>query len=199
MNTHRYCLLAGVLCSFALTACSTPHPVLDLADKTAANSGILSAQLNKLSLTYSQLAELRAENIAQLHAANTAIRARYIYDLELTKKSGGQDNLKLIDEIEEWQKKVQGIFISSGEAEKHRKEAVLQTQTKLDTKAESLNSIAQTLASLAKDEPYKERAKFLGLYAKSMKDELDKQLAKDELSSKEAKSLLEEVKQQIKK
>ena len=90
MNSNCYAVLVSTLCFSILLGCSTPQSVRSLAERTAANAGVISAQLTRLAQESRQLADLRAANIAQLHAANTALRASYNYDLALTMKSGAQ-------------------------------------------------------------------------------------------------------------
>ena len=197
MNTKRYAALACTLCLSVLSACATPQPVRNLAERTATNAGVLSAQLNRLAQESGQLAELRAANIARLHAANTALRVSYNYDLALTKKSGAQTNLDLIPQLEAWLKEVDGIFKASDDAEKERKAAILATQTKLDTKSAGLGEIAQALATLAKEESVPQRASFLAGFAKELKEEIDTQLDQSNKSATHAKKLLDELKRKF--
>ncbi len=195
MNFNHFKTLICVLCLFLLAACSSTQSVNNLAERTAANAGIISAQLNMLAQDSSQLADLRAANIAQLHASNTALRASYNYDLALTKKSGGQANLNLIDDLEEWHEKVNDIFEAADNAEEERKKAILDTQTKLVTKSEALTEIAQSLAALAKEESSVQRAIFLAGFARQLQTEIDKQLEQSNESSTLAKKLLGELKE----
>ena len=112
----------------------------------------------------------------------------------MTKKSGGQTNLNLIGDIEEWHKKVNDIFKAADSAEEKQKKAILSTQTKLDTKSEALAEIAQSLAALAKEESSVQRAIFLAGFAKQLQKEIDKQLEQSNESSTLAKKLLGELK-----
>jgi hypothetical protein len=194
MNTNRHAVLASGLCLSVLSACATQQPVRDLAERTATNAGVISAQLNRLAQESDQLADLRAANIAQLHAANTALRANYNYDVALTKKSGAQTNLDLIPQMEAWQKEVDGIFKAADDAEKERKVAILATQTKLDMKSEALTAIAQTLATLAKEESVAQRASFLAGFAKQLAEETDTQLKQSNKSATHATELLNGLK-----
>ena len=194
MKTNRYAAFACALCLFLLSACSTPGPVRNLAERTATNVGVISAQMNALDQESRQLADLRAANIARLHAANTALRASYNYDLALTKQSGAQTGLDLIPKLAEWLKDVNEIFKASDGAEKDRKEAILATQTKLDTKSVALSEIAQALATLAKEESMAQRASFLAGYAKDLGKEIDTQLKQSNESATNAKKLLDGLK-----
>lgn len=187
-------VLGASLFFLLLPACSAHRPVRDLAEKTAANAGIISAQLKRLSQESSELADLRATNIARLHAANAQLRASYNYDVALTKRSGGQSNLNLINLLETWGKEVEEIFKAAGNAEKDRKAAILSTQTALDPKFESLAQVAQALATLAKEESSEDRARFLAGYARELDAELKTQLEQNNRSAVEAKKLLGRVK-----
>ena len=194
MNLNHIKTFVCVLCLSILAACSSTQPVNNLAERTAANAGIISAQLNMLAQDSRQLSELRAANISQLHSSNTALRASYNYDLALTKKSGRQSNLSIIGKLEDWHDEVNGIFKVADSAEKDRNKAILDTQTKLNTKSEALADIANALAALAKEESSTQRAIFLGGFARQLQKELDTQLNQSNKSSEHAKALLGDLK-----
>jgi hypothetical protein len=188
----------AVFSSFVLvlSACATEQPVRNLAERTAANAGVISAQLKRLNHESSEVAELRATNIATLHAANAQLRANYNYDMALTKRSGGQSNLNLINLLETWGKEIDEIFKVAENAEKERKAAILSTQRALDPKSESLAQVAQALATLAKEESSEDRARFLAGYARQLDAETKTQLELNNRSATEAKKLLGQVKAQ---
>jgi hypothetical protein len=188
---------AGGLALVLATGCATPSAPQLLADRTAANAGVISAHLRTLARDSADLADLRAANIARLHAANAQSRASYNYDFALTKKSGGADNLDLMDQLDAWGKEVDGIFQAAANAERERKTAVLATQTALDTKSDALAQIAEALAALARDDSPAERAKFLAGYAREVGKDLDKQLAESNKSATEAKGLLSGVQDKV--
>lgn len=183
-----------VLASAFLSACATPTEVRDLADKTAANVGMLGAQIDQLAQESRTLADLRAANVAQLHAANARIRANYKYDLELTRKGGGAANLTLVDQIEDWGKQAAEIFKAAENAHVERKTAILAAQKKLDTKSQALSQIAQSLATLANEESATDRVRFLIGFAKDLKGEVKMQLEQGDKSSASAKKLLDNIK-----
>jgi cytochrome c551/c552 len=195
----RYEACAMLIVAIFLSACSSGAPARLLAEKTAANVGVIGAHLNTLSLESGKLAELRAANIARLHAANTQLRASYNYDIALTRRSGGEGaaHLDLISQLERWGKEIENIFAAAENAEKERKAAVLASQTKLDTKSESLGRIAQALATLAKEETNAERARFLAGYAKEIDKEMKARLEQDDKSATEAKKLLGKIKDSL--
>jgi len=177
-----------------LSACATNQAAQQLAERTAANAGVIGARLNQLAQDSSDLADQRAANVASLHAANARRRASYNYDIALTKKSGGSENLNLIEQLEAWGKEIDAIFKAANNAEKERKAAVLATQSSLDTKSESLAQIAEALAALARDESAAERARFLAGYASQLAKELDTRVDQTDKSATAAKELLTEIK-----
>jgi hypothetical protein len=185
-------LMALVLATL-LAGCAASRSVQLLAERTAANAGVISSHLRQLAEQSSELADRRASNIARLHAANAQRRAAYNYDVALTRKAGDQANLTLIPDIEAWAKQVEEIFRNVGEAEKVHKAEVLATQTTLDTKAEALAQIAQTLATLAKDDSASDRVRFLAGYARQLASEVKSQADQDTQSAKAAKQLLTTV------
>lgn len=190
---------ALVLCVAALSGCASSRAPQQLAERTAANVGVIGANLKQLGHDGAELADLRATNVATLHAANAKRRAAYNYDLALTKRSGGSANLELIDQLEAWGQEVDTIFKAADNAEKERKAAVLGTQTALDTRSEALAQIAEALAALAKDDSVADRARFLGAYAGQLRKELDERLAQSDKSATEAKQLLNDVKDSLTK
>jgi hypothetical protein len=193
MISARHTVLSALFL-LVLSACSTRQPVRDLAERTAANAGVISAQLKRLGQESSELADLRATNIARLHAANAQLRANYNYDVALTKRSGGESNLALIDLLETWRKEVDDIFRVAENADNERRAAILSTQTALDPKSESLAQVAQALATLAQEESNADRARFLAGYARQLDTEIKIQREQNNKSATEAKKLLDEVK-----
>jgi len=184
----------ALLCLTGLSACSTGQAAQRLAERTGANAGIVGAHLKMLAQDSSDLADQRAANVATLHAANARRRASYNYDVALTKRSGGDENLELINQLEAWGKEIDAIFKAADNAEKERKAAVLAAQTSLETKSESLAQIAEALAALAKDESAADRARFLAGYVSELSKETDKQLDQSNKSATGAKGLLTDIK-----
>lgn len=195
---HLIFTILSILMVGPLAGCATPIEVRELADKTAANVGTISVHLRRLAQNSREVAELRAANISRLHAANANLRARYEYDVVLTKKAGGQQNLDLIQQIEDWKRKVEEIFEKAKGAEADRKKEILETQTELDVKSKALAEIAQALAAMAKEDKPADRVRFLRGYAKDLKTELDEALAANDKGAKAAKKLLETAKSRLK-
>jgi hypothetical protein len=174
----------GVLALVLGTACATPSAPQLLADRTAANAGVIGAQLRALARDSGDVTDLRAANVARLHAANAQSRASYNYDIALTKKAGGEANVDLADQLDDWGKEVDAIFKAAENAERERKAAVLAT----DTRSEALAQLAEALAALARDDSPAERAKFLAGHAGEVRKELDKQLEQSNKSATNAKA-----------
>ena len=193
----RFSLYPTIVVFLFLSACSTQRPVRLLAERTAANAGVISAQLRMLAQDSSDLADLRSTNIARLHAANTQLRASYNYDIALTRRSGAGGNLDLIATLENWGREVDEIFKGADKSEKERKAEVLATQAALDPKSASLAEIAQGLATLAQEESSAQRAEFLAGYARQLGAEIKIQLEQNDKSATEAKKLLSEVKDKL--
>lgn len=194
MSTILYRAALLVYATAWLTACSTPQAVRDLAENTAANIGVLSAQVARVGQESRQLTQVRSANIAQLHAANARLRANFNYDLELTKKAGGASNLKLIDAIKQWGANVTAIFAAADNAKAQRKESILARHTKLDSKSQTLAKIASSLAGLAKEESAKDRVRFLVGFSKQLKNEVDRQFKQSNASTAAAMKLIDDLK-----
>lgn len=177
-----------------ITGCAAPIEVRQLSDKTAATVGTISVHLQRLAQNSRDIAELRAANISRLYAANSDLRARYEYDVELTRKAGSGETLSFIPQIEAWKNKVDEIFEKAKDAEVQRKKQILDGQAKLDIKSKALSEIAQALATMAQEDKLADRVRFLRGYAQDVKSELDKALEADDKSAKAAKELLESAK-----
>ena len=190
--THLVIIAMAALLMAGCTGSSSE--VRRLAEKTGANVGVISAQLDRLEQNSREVAELRADNIARLHGANARLRARYEIDIELTRRSGGGANLGLVDQIRAWGDKVQAILAKAENAEAERKTQILATQTSLDTRKKALTKIAQGLAELANEEKAKDRVRFLSGFAKEVHAEFEKAVEADTRSAKAAKALLEKAK-----
>ena len=194
MRTTRYQAALFICAAGWLTACTTPQAVRELAEKTAANIGVLSTQVARVGQESRKLTQIRSANIAQLHAANARLRASYNYDVELTKKAGGASNLKLIDSIDQWAAKVTAIFAAADSAEAERKLEIIASHSKLDTKSQTLAEIASSLAGLAKKESANDRVRFLVGFSKQLKVEVDRQLEQSNASTAAAVMLIDELK-----
>jgi outer membrane murein-binding lipoprotein Lpp len=194
LNAKIVLVVAGIF----LVGCSGPaKEVLQLADKTAANVGTISAHLRQLSQNSREMAGLRADSIARLHQANAKLRADYEYDVELVRKSGDASNLALIGEIETWTKKVDDIFKKSEDVAEARRKLVLDTQSALDAKSKALSGIAQLLATLAKEDKPKDRVRFLKGFAEDLKSNLDRALKADDAGAKAATKLVDSTKERL--
>lgn len=174
-----------------IVGCATPIEVRQLADKTAANVGTISIHLQRLALNSRAISELRAANISHLHAVNTDLRSRYEYDVELTRKSGGSENLTFIPQIEAWKNKVQEIFEKAKGVQAERKRQILDGQIKLDTKSKALAEVAQSLATMAQEDKPADRVRFLIGYARDVNTELDVAIEADNKGAKAAKELID--------
>ncbi len=199
MRHHPTMIRAAAAVSLiALAACAAPSAeVRELAEKTAANVGTLSVQLDRLQQNSREVAELRADNIARLHEANARLRARYEIDVELTKKTGDGGNLNLIKNVTAWRDKINAIMAKADGARAKKKKEILDGQTTLDSKKKALTGIAQALAALAKEDKPGDRVRFLKGFAKELQGELDKALEADTESAQAAKALLQKAKAEI--
>ncbi len=183
-----------VMSSVLMVGCATSSPeVRSLAEKTGANVGIIGAQLSGLEQNSREVAELRADNIARLHAANMRLRAQYEVDLELTKRAGGRANIALIDQIRAWGERAAAILAAADDSAVERKQQIMSTQTSLDTRKKALTEIAQGLAELAKEDNAGDRARFLKGFAKQLSTDFDKALEIDTESARAAKELVEKA------
>lgn len=189
-NKNVFIVLLLTLC----TACASQPAVLTLADKTAANVGVISGQMGQLSNSSRAMAERRSANVAQLHAANTEMRARYLYDLELTKLAGHGDDLKLIEEIEAWGVTVAQFQVDRAKVAEAYQQELLASQSKIDTQSSALSEIAVALSGLAQKESSQERLTFMVGYTSEVVEQMNQRLQQDDETAKRANALLDKLK-----
>lgn len=187
----RACASAGAV--ILLFGCATPDSVHQLAEVTSANVGVLGTRLNQLAEESDRLYAMRAENVAHMHAVNEQSRARYLYDVALTEKSGDKKDLELKKELEAWKAEVDNIFAAAVGAEQRRRDSLLAGEVRIDTKAKDLQKIAETLAVLAKEESREERIRALRKFASEVRDDVKKELDSGTASANAAKNLLDKV------
>lgn len=185
--------MQSFLIFFPLASCASTDLVNQLADKTAANVATISAHLRQLDANSRRIADRRAANVSHLRTSNAKLRARYKYDVALTKKTGGQLNLSLLDDLEVWRAEFEQIFDAVEASGTVRREAMLETQTRLDTKSKALAEIAQSLAALAQSEREGDRVRFLAGYAVSLRTELANALHEDSKAAEAAMVLLDKL------
>jgi ribosomal protein L17 len=121
------------------------------------------------------------------------LRSEYNYDIALTKKAGDQANLALIETITTWAAQVDTIFAEADDAEATRKAEFLENYQTIATNSKELAAIAQSLATLAKEESFEDRAQFLAGFAKQLKDDFDTQVKQGNESAKHAEALLDSI------
>lgn len=184
---------AGASTAILLFGCATPAPVHQLAEVTSANVGVLGARLKQLADESDRLYTRRVENVAHMHAVNEQSRARYLYDLALTEKSGDKKDLDLKKDLEAWKAEVDKLFAAAANAERQRRDALLADKAKIDTKAQALQKIAETLSTLAKEETREERIRALGKFASEVRDDVRKELDSGTSSANAAKALLDDI------
>jgi len=189
---HRALLI--LCCTAGLVGCATSAPVLELADKTSANVGVLSARLRELATESDQLYTQRVNNISQLAGVNARSRAQLTYDLALTKKVGQQSDIDTADDLKAWRQQVDQIFAEAADAEKQRRDQLLGKQSKLDLQSQALQQVAETLAALASKESLAERAQLISRFATTTRDDIKNELDSGSQSAAQAKSLLDRIK-----
>ena len=180
-------------CSLVGTGCATPPEIHDLAEKTAANVGIVSARMAQLSDESKRLYENRTDAVIRLKEANARIRADYLYDVALVKKTGEADDLDLVTQVADWGKEVDDIYAKAAEGIQQKREALTAARADIDAKTPALQKIAQTLSALAKQESTADRAKALRSFAVELRDDMKQQLDSGSQSAQDARALIDHV------
>ncbi len=198
--TPLYCsgrtLLACATVAFSITACTTPEPVREMAEKTAVNVIFVSEQLKQLERESRNISALRAANIARLHRVNVEFRAEYDFDKALIAKVGGRNNLS---ELESWSKKVKTFHSDLDEIEQEKQQEIEANRIKLADRSKELAAVAEMLAALSEEESFKDRAKFLAGFFKEVSAEVQSKLEEDDESAKKAKAGLDALKAKLSK
>lgn len=196
---------AGFRSALAATAvllvagCSTPAPVLELADKTAANAGILSTRLHQLAAESDRLYANRVHNIDVLNRGVAEQRAAFDLDLLLTKRAGQQADLDMLAAIRSRRAETEAITSAHGaDAALARRKALLDAQLKHDTRTEALQSVAEKLAVLSKESSAEDRAKLFAQFARAVRDDVRKQLDDGSAASQAAQALVDKLKSELK-
>jgi outer membrane murein-binding lipoprotein Lpp len=186
--------IAMVIAALVLSGCATPAPVLDLADKTSANVGVVSAQLRQLAVQSDKLYASRAQNVSRLQATNASSRAALAFDKALTEKVGQKADLDLIHDLQDWGKQVDDIFASAAGVEMEKQDAILARQVKIDAKSKALQDVAGKLSTLAAKESVTDRLLMIGSFSSAVRDDVSKGLEDGSGSAAEAKILLDHLK-----
>jgi hypothetical protein len=186
--------LAG-LCA----ACSTPAPVLELADRSAANAGILSTRLHQLAAESDRLYADRVDNIAALNDGVAAQRSAFNLDLLRTRRAGGQADLDRLEEIRKRYAETTAVLATNTvEAAQQRRKALLDVQIRFDTHTAALQAVAEKLATLAREASPSERAKLFAQFARAVRDDVNKQLDDGSKASVAAQALVDQLKADLK-
>ena len=187
-------LLALVSVTVTTGCANTPQSALDLAEKSSANVGVVSARLDQIAADSNDLFARRVANISRLNATVTSQRAQLDYDIALTVKVGEDADIALMKDLQAWVADSNKIFSDAEAATKQRQDQLVGAQQKLDTKRTALQSVAQTLAALSKKESLTDRVKLIKDFSVEVRDDAKKQLDDGSKSSTAAKALLDKIK-----
>lgn len=183
-----------------LTAgCSTPAPVLQLADRTAANAGVLATRLQQVAQESDRLYATRVDNIGALTGGVAAQRSAFDLDVLLTKRAGQQADLELLDEIRKRRAETDALTAAaSGDAAHQRRKSLLDAQVKIDPRTAALQAVAEKLATLAQEASAEERARLFARFARAVRDDVQKELADGSKASNAAQALIDQLKSDLK-
>lgn len=175
----------GIL--LALSACGTPQPVRDLADKTGATTSVLSSQMVRRAQDNADLATLRATNAARLHSVAVEEEAKLNVLKEALTQSGESNVVTLYNTLDTFSKKVATDYEAAENAESTRQQLILSTQKPLTTSASDMAAVAKDLSALAKADDPESRLGFLVGYIQ----DVGTQVAEREKAAKEAQQKAE--------
>lgn len=163
--------LLAILLTLLVTACSTPEPVHDLANITAANASLVNTTLQAFAKDSQKTRERRMQYISDVHDMALELETNYkgrLGAMERVEKKSDQkagntrsamvvSTISYLDELES--------DIDAAIAEKAVLEAALgKYQRKLELPAEHLKALSEKLAILGKDSNLKESLEFLRKY-----------------------------------
>ena len=201
MRGRRYIAALAAVLAAALSACSTPEPVRDLATRTAANVTQVGSHLQNLDTASDNVAEARATNVARLKDTVREVRGRHSLDIALIKKSGDASSLTLKNEIADWiieaRAAAHGMTVKEFEAQQEREaidpfaadiKAIMDSLENLDTKSAELREVGKLLAELSKEDDLEARVHFLAAYVKEVRREVEEKQVAAEAAAATAKS-----------
>lgn len=164
----RYTLTALWLLCTILSGCATSDAARKLAERTAANTSLLSSEVGRLADHETRIAQLRTRTLADYVENIERSRAAYRLDVALTKKSGDSAAIDLKQSLETWIDETANL----GELPSERRAAIVAEieaiQKPVAPRVEALNQVAAALAELAKDDEFSTRIRFLAGYAREV-------------------------------
>lgn len=187
-------LLATAIASSLAGCANKPDAVYELASKTDANVGLLSAQLHQIARDSNELYDKRADNIARQWRATAQGRATLDADVWLTRKVGDGGDLAVMDDLKKSLHLSDEAVAAVESADKARREQLATAKVKIDEKTEPLGKVTSALGALASHESAQERAKLVAGFGKEVRDDVKKQLDDGTASSNAAKALVDKVK-----
>ncbi len=164
--------LFALITAAMLGACTSSPEVRELAEKTAANTAILSSAVTTLSQQSRHLAERRAASAARLSAATNRVNADVKLDLLLLRESGDTAALSTLRNFRSLSVEMREIGESAATDEAELIRQFLARRTEIESRAKALLAVAGTLAKLAKEESLADRARFLLAYGQEVRAEI---------------------------
>jgi len=192
-----------------LSACSTPQPVLELAEKTAINVSIVNSHLKNLAADNNNLSLARSQNIAHLKEAVREIQKRHALDMALTEKTDPQSITKK-QELATWLTQIRAAarnmtvqqFDNRSETQdvdpfSADVQDIMGSLQSYKPDSEKLAKTAEILATLSKEDSVSGRLKFMQAYIKEVKADIDKNKKDANQASAEAITELNETTEQL--
>ena len=187
-NQIQYRTIIRLLPILLLFGCSTPSSVNILAEKTAANTSVVSTELQHLSQLNRRIAVQRVAAVARLEQATAEVKAEYDLDRSLIDISGDSENLTVLDELKVWMMQVRGFNKQPDGVDEIYKQEILSTLVNPDTGAKKLAVIAEQLSTLAQEDNIKERVVFFAKFAKEVGETTNKLKKEAEKAAKQAEA-----------
>ena len=186
--TLYYLIIIVLFPGLLLIGCATPGSVNNLAEKTAANTSVVSAGLQQLSQLNRRVAAQRVAAIARMEQATAEVKAEYDLDRALIKKSGDSKNLNVSNELNEWMEQVRGFNKQPDGVEETQKQVIVGALVNSDTGAKKLAAVAEQLSNLAQKDNAKKRAVFFAKFAKEVADTTNAQMKEAKKAAKQAEA-----------
>ena len=142
----------GILWLVCLAGCATPKSVLDLATVTGANTSRLGTQLSAFADQESDIAKLRADNMAvmvgELATIDYSKRTR---TLEAMRLAGQNDSLNVYTNLVASSEKMALAQEAIPQEESQQRSLILNSQKQLSAPTTQLSAVSKTLVALGKD------------------------------------------------
>lgn len=162
---HRKLVFTAALLA---TACSTPQAVKDLAEQSAAKTTLIAKDAKTFAAQRRSIAEERASRVGRIKQLANANTAFIEEEIAIYTAEGSKAEPKMLKTLETLVSKIDTLDQGRVDADKAR-DAVLQSNTKIEIDASAATETSKALAKLIEDKP---ALTFIEEFSKEVMDDI---------------------------